>query len=117
MTSLLNEIPTNIDGWGVLYTVVTLLLGGGLVKILNWVKESKKETRNQLREDGIAFRQNLLDRIEELEKREKENSANIIELTKENVELRTKVEALERENDELERKVKELRRENEELRS
>jgi len=108
----MEETLANPDKWSVLYALVSFLIGGGLLKLVQFISKNKKEKTEELKEDGLAFRANLIGRIQDLEAKVKisdeqlqENMQRIIELSKENSALEVKVEALDRENKALKKRL------------
>ena len=86
--------------------VVAFVTGGGLLKLLEVTTRNKKEKEDNIRDDALAFRQLLLDRIEKLEKDYIKNSKEIHILTRDNASLRKEIKYLKEENYNLRKTLK-----------
>lgn len=82
-------------------TLLSIALGGTFLKITQmWFKE-RKAKREGYHSDGIAFRQNLINRINKLEKQVHKDSTKILHLTKINAQLEIELKNLKKYNDRL----------------
>lgn len=82
-------------------TLLSIALGGTFLKIAQmWFKE-RKAKRDGYHSDGIAFRQNLINRINRLENQVKKDSNKILQLTKLNAQLEIELKNIRKYNDKL----------------
>jgi len=112
--------PTGLDWVTISSTLATVVGAGGLVKLYNAYSKNRKEKRDASGVDGLAFRESLQNRVEELEDKidilqDKIEDMitmytdKILELSTENATLGVQAKNLREENQELKAEVRSLR--------
>lgn len=85
---------------------IAFVTGGGLLKLLEVTTRNKKEKENITRDDALAFRQLLIERIDKLERDHQKNAKEILVLTRDNASLRKEIKHLKEENYNLRKTLK-----------
>lgn len=85
-----------------------ILSSATMAKLLQLYFKEKKAKREGYHSDGIAFRQNLVKRINKLEKTINKNHNDILDLSTENATLKAELDNYKDENKELKKQVKGL---------
>ena len=82
-------------------TALTLLFGGAAWKFYVFLIKNKIETKKEKRMERTIFRDDLIERVDKLEKDKEECMASLLKISQEVSELRVKLMFIEKENERL----------------
>tara|TARA_R100001594_G_scaffold35621_2_gene65059 strand:- start:101 stop:388 length:288 start_codon:yes stop_codon:yes gene_type:complete len=85
----------------IIITLITVVFGAGAWRFYVFLIKNRIETRKEKRNERTIFRDDLLARVDKLEKDKEECMSNLMNLNNQVAQLSVKLEFIERENDRL----------------